>query len=164
MCQRLFSITSHAMNAISQFQLHTNTIWQNAGYPDVSLLANDIKIIVNGVSASASSTGGSAIIFAAMISLINAHRGAQNSSSIGFINPFLYQRADELYYPPKPALISDDGVSFKIHTCLYRAQKYNRFVTSQEMALCSANALCKGLSGDCCPTAATPTSSGEQCL
>ena len=39
---------------------------QNAGYPDVSLLANDIKIIVNGVSASASSTGGSAIIFAAM--------------------------------------------------------------------------------------------------
>ena len=108
------------------------------GYPDLSLLANDLEIVVDDVSVRTSSTGGSAIIFASMISLINTHRGLHNRNPVGFINPLLYQRGNEQYYPPQPIVISDDG----------------------ESALCSANPLCTGLSGDCCPTAPTSTSPG----
>ena len=75
------------------------------------MLANDFYVVVDDVPVRSSSTGGSAIIFAAMISLINARRATQNNDPLGFINPFLYQQGDLQYYPEQPIATSDDGVS-----------------------------------------------------
>ncbi len=60
------------------------------GYPDVSLLAHNYEIIMNGVPAYVSGTSASTPTFAAMISLINAKRLQSGKSALGWINPMLY--------------------------------------------------------------------------
>ena len=62
------------------------------GYPDVALLANDYIIgndgnIVGGIDGTAASTP----VFAGMISIVNSHRVAAGLSTLGWVNPFLYQ-------------------------------------------------------------------------
>jgi tripeptidyl-peptidase-1 len=60
------------------------------GYPDVSLIGVWYQVVVQGEFISLFGTSASAPVFAAMISLINAARAANNMSSVGFINPTLY--------------------------------------------------------------------------
>jgi len=62
------------------------------GYPDVALLANNYIIgydgnIVGGVDGTSASTP----VFAGMISIANSQRVAAGFSTLGWINPFLYQ-------------------------------------------------------------------------
>jgi tripeptidyl-peptidase-1 len=62
------------------------------GYPDVALLANNYIFgydgnIVGGVDGTSASTP----VFAGMISIANSQRVASGFSTLGWINPFLYQ-------------------------------------------------------------------------
>jgi len=60
------------------------------GYPDVSFIGVDYQVIVQGVTETLFGTSASSPVFAAMISLLNAARLANNQSSVGFLNPTLY--------------------------------------------------------------------------
>jgi len=76
------------------------------GYPDVALLGANYTIVVGGENVLVSGTSASAPVFAAMISLINSNRKANDStkSVLGFLNPLLYEvialDAKEFIYDP----------------------------------------------------------------
>ena len=59
-------------------------------YPDVSLIGVKYQTMINGVLEPLYGTSAAAPVFAAMISLLNAERAAQNKPSLGFLNPTLY--------------------------------------------------------------------------
>ena len=61
------------------------------GYPDVSLLAASYEVIMDGSVELLYGTSASTPSFAGMISLVNAGRLANGMSSVGWINPSLYQ-------------------------------------------------------------------------
>lgn len=64
------------------------------GYPDVSLLARNYKIVVSGAVRVVDGTSASAPVFAAFISLINAERKAHGKkTTVGWVNPYLYKYA-----------------------------------------------------------------------
>jgi tripeptidyl-peptidase-1 len=60
------------------------------GYPDISYLGVNYKIVVSGSVSTLYGTSASAPLFAAMISLINAERIKANKTTVGFLNPTLY--------------------------------------------------------------------------
>lgn len=69
------------------------------GYPDVSLLGHNYLIVTDfsnyGIDrfllVNTSGTSASSPVFAGMVSLVNAARLAEGKSSLGWINPALYQ-------------------------------------------------------------------------
>jgi tripeptidyl-peptidase-1 len=62
------------------------------GYPDVALLANNYIIGLNGqIVGGVDGTTASTPVFAGMISIANRQRVAAGLSTLGWINPFLYQ-------------------------------------------------------------------------
>eukprot|EP01036_Dinobryon_divergens_P026329 gene26330-34960_t len=61
------------------------------GYPDVSLMGRNYKVVLNSQLYSLSGTSASAPVFAAMISLVNAARIAAGKGGLGWINPSLYK-------------------------------------------------------------------------
>lgn len=60
------------------------------GIPDVSFLGTDYQVMIGGILETVFGTSCSSPVFAAMISLVNSARLAKNMSSLGFINPTLY--------------------------------------------------------------------------
>jgi tripeptidyl-peptidase-1 len=66
------------------------------GYPDISLLAHAYQIVVGGRVLIVDGTSASAPVFAGMLGLINSGLRAQGKSTVGWVNPALYQKAS--YY------------------------------------------------------------------
>ena len=59
-------------------------------YPDVALLAHNYKIVMNGAIDHVDGTSASAPVMAAFVSLVNSQRKSRGMSTMGLINPFLY--------------------------------------------------------------------------
>lgn len=79
------------------------------GYPDVSALGLDVFMYGGGSSRLVSGTSASAPIFASIISLINEQRLAAGKSTVGFVNPTLYQNPDafnDVSFPSELELIT----------------------------------------------------------
>ena len=60
-------------------------------YPDVALLADNYKFVVNGRFVYRDGTGASNIVMAAFVSLVNAQRKSKGMSTMGLMTPFLYK-------------------------------------------------------------------------
>lgn len=61
------------------------------GIPDVSAIGDGILINFRGQFGTVSDSAASSTIFASVVALINDRRAAANMSSLGFLNPFLYE-------------------------------------------------------------------------
>ena len=68
----------------------------NRGFPDVSAIATNYVIVINGEESVATGTSASTPTWAAMITLLNDARHAKGMPPLGFLNPFLYQHADAM--------------------------------------------------------------------
>ncbi|KAH8816993.1 putative protease S8 tripeptidyl peptidase I [Xylogone sp. PMI_703] len=64
------------------------------GYPDVAALGLNIFMYTGGIPYFAGGTSASAPIFASIVTLINEQRLAAGKSTVGFLNPTLYQNPD----------------------------------------------------------------------
>ncbi|PSS25469.1 hypothetical protein M430DRAFT_56216 [Amorphotheca resinae ATCC 22711] len=64
------------------------------GYPDVAAVGQNILLYVQGAPSFVGGTSASAPIFASIITLINEKRLAAGKSTVGFVNPVLYQNPD----------------------------------------------------------------------
>ncbi|RFU28816.1 hypothetical protein B7463_g7521, partial [Scytalidium lignicola] len=64
------------------------------GYPDVAALGLNVFLYTGGIPSFVAGTSASAPIFASIITLINEQRLAAGKSSVGFLNPTLYQNPD----------------------------------------------------------------------
>ena len=60
------------------------------GYPDISMIGVKYQVVVQGKMKSVYGTSASSPVVAALVSLVNAARSANNQSAVGFINPTLY--------------------------------------------------------------------------
>lgn len=60
-------------------------------YPDISFIGVEYAVVVNGVVGYLYGTSCSSPVFAAMISILNAQRSRYGLSSLGFLNPSLYE-------------------------------------------------------------------------
>jgi hypothetical protein len=65
-------------------------------YPDVGTLGHNYNVYIAGQDSLGSGTSASAPVFAAMISLVNDARLNQGKPSVGFVNPALYQIAEQV--------------------------------------------------------------------
>lgn len=72
------------------------------GYPDVAVLGHNYIITVGGNQAIVSGTSASAPVFAALVTLVNSQRLSAGKSSLGFLNPALYQ-----VYAQDPTIFND---------------------------------------------------------
>jgi tripeptidyl-peptidase-1 len=63
------------------------------GYPDVSMLGNNYFIVINGTYEPVSGTSASTPAFAGVVSQANSIRKQLGMSTLGFLNPLLYQYA-----------------------------------------------------------------------
>jgi tripeptidyl-peptidase-1 len=87
-----------------------NTVYGNPiynasgrGYPDVAALGQNIFLYSNGEPSFVGGTSASAPIFSSIITLINEKRLAAGKSTVGFLNPTLYQNPDafnDVRFPP----------------------------------------------------------------
>lgn len=66
---------------------------QGRGYPDVSVIAVNYRVVIGGQWSGLYGTSASAPVFAGMVALINARRLEAGRSSVGWINPTLYTYA-----------------------------------------------------------------------
>lgn len=66
---------------------------QGRGVPDIALAGHAYEVVVGGEKVLVDGTSASAPTFGGMVSLVNARRLASGLSSVGFINPALYQHA-----------------------------------------------------------------------
>jgi len=64
---------------------------EKRGIPDVSLAGHSYNIIVGGKQQAVDGTSASAPVFGGMVSLVNARRKAAGKSTVGFVNPAMYQ-------------------------------------------------------------------------
>ncbi|KAI0058592.1 family S53 protease [Artomyces pyxidatus] len=60
------------------------------GYPDVSALGENLKLVYTGMNVHAAGTSCASPIFASVISLLNDRLIAAGKPVLGFLNPFLY--------------------------------------------------------------------------
>lgn len=68
----------------------------NRAYPDVAMMGKDYAIMVGGEQMMESGTSASAPVFAALVTLANAHRQRQGDPPLGFLNPSLYHYQTDL--------------------------------------------------------------------
>ncbi|KAH3722905.1 tripeptidyl-peptidase 1 [Pelomyxa schiedti] len=61
------------------------------GYPDLSTISTSFSVICGGANRSVAGTSASTPTFAAMLSLINSLRFAKGQTSLGWVNPLLYE-------------------------------------------------------------------------
>lgn len=61
------------------------------GYPDVAAMGHNYPIVVGGSTYAGSGTSASTPVVAGMVTLINAKRIMAGKSTLGFLNPALYQ-------------------------------------------------------------------------
>jgi tripeptidyl-peptidase-1 len=80
----------------SGVKLPSSSLYYKDGraYPDVAAAGEKLKIVVNGRNEQVSGTSCSAPIFGGIISLLNNNRLSSGKSSLGFLNPWLYQNPD----------------------------------------------------------------------
>lgn len=62
-------------------------------YPDISALATNYPIVVNGGTTGVMGTSASAPVFAGIIQLLNSDRLSSGKKPLGFLNPWLYSSA-----------------------------------------------------------------------
>ncbi|KAJ5273032.1 hypothetical protein N7478_008157 [Penicillium angulare] len=67
------------------------------GYPDVSAVGDNVVIYNKGLPTSIGGTSASAPVFAAILTLINEERLAAGRSTVGFVNPTLYENPDAFF-------------------------------------------------------------------
>ena len=67
------------------------------GYPDVGLMGHNYPIVVGGQTYAGSGTSASTPLFAAMVTLVNSARLSAGMSSVGFLNPQLYQLSSDVF-------------------------------------------------------------------
>jgi subtilase family serine protease len=60
------------------------------GYPDISALAHQIYIVMNGETSSVDGTSAASPTIAGLVGLINSARIQQGKPTVGFLNPLLY--------------------------------------------------------------------------
>merc|ERR1712107_579733 len=61
------------------------------GYPDIAMAGHNYEVVIAGKLYSLSGTSASSPVVAAMASLVNAKLSANGGTSLGSINPTLYQ-------------------------------------------------------------------------
>ena len=75
-------------------QISLNSRIYNAagrGYPDISALAHNYYIELNGVDSAEDGTSASSPVMGGLMALINAHRKRGGRPAVGFVNPLLYK-------------------------------------------------------------------------
>jgi len=72
-------------------------LWNSAGraYPDVSAIGHNLLVIIGGAVDLADGTSASTPIFAGVVSLLNGLLLEASQQPLGFLNPLLYQAAEE---------------------------------------------------------------------
>ena len=89
------SVTAY-FNDLTTEQTPSSGYYPNGrGYPDVSLLGTAFATVVNGEVVMQHGTEAASAVFAGMVSLINMERARNNLSSVGLINPTLYQYGNQ---------------------------------------------------------------------
>ncbi|KAH6842419.1 peptidase S8/S53 domain-containing protein [Chaetomium sp. MPI-CAGE-AT-0009] len=91
--------STKAYLAMERRQLHCRNITdlfdpRGRGVPDISALATDYLVALNGEFRRAHGTSASTPIIASMISMINNERLLAGKGPVGFINPVLYKHPD----------------------------------------------------------------------
>ena len=86
-------------------------------YPDVSLLANNYKVVVDGSIVFVDGTSASVSVMAAFVSLVNAQRKSKGMSTMGYINPFLYKYYSNFTNDITSGDNKCSAVSNGMHTC-----------------------------------------------
>ena len=79
--------TAHALPDAALFNS------SNRGFPDVSALATNYAIVLNGQVSTVSGTSASTPTWAAIVTLLNDARREKGIAPLGFLNPFLYANA-----------------------------------------------------------------------
>lgn len=64
---------------------------EGRGYPDISALAHNFYIEINGAVGREDGTSASSPTIGGIVGLLNAHRKKRGRPAIGFLNPLLYQ-------------------------------------------------------------------------
>ncbi|OAA45512.1 tripeptidyl-peptidase 1 precursor [Metarhizium rileyi] len=62
-------------------------------YPDVSALATDFPVVLNGATIGVGGTSAASPVFASIIQLLNSDRLSNGKKPLGFLNPWLYSSA-----------------------------------------------------------------------
>lgn len=70
---------------------------QGRGYPDLSLLAHNYLVVYAGQLYAIDGTSASTPVFTAMVARINNERLMQGKGTLGFLNPVLYARKEEIF-------------------------------------------------------------------
>lgn len=97
-------------NAIPNYSFFNQS---GRGYPDVSAYGADYFVYLNGRITRESGTSASTPVFAAIVTLLNDIRLANDLPPMGFINPFLYEIYDQ--YPEAfHDITTGDNVSHKL--------------------------------------------------
>ncbi|KAL6075503.1 polynucleotide 3'-phosphatase [Balamuthia mandrillaris] len=96
----VFARPSYQQQAIDHFlqtseKLPPQSYWNRSGrgIPDVSALATNYQVVMQGEWGGASGTSASSPVFAAIIALLNDLRFKANQPALGFVNPLLYKLA-----------------------------------------------------------------------
>jgi len=101
----VFTTPSYQAAAVSQYLSNAPDLpptsmfnTQGRGYPDIGAMGNHYISIIGGQELVGSGTSASTPLVAAMVTLINANRILDGKSTLGFLNPALYQlRADAFH-------------------------------------------------------------------
>lgn len=96
-----FSQPSYQTQAVKTF-LSTSTdlppasSFNSSGraYPDISAFATNYQVVVHGITTSVGGTSASTPTVSAIVALLNDYRLSKGESSLGFLNPLIYQTFD----------------------------------------------------------------------
>jgi len=69
----------------------SQNVCEKRGIPDVSLAGSSYNVIIGGEQQAVDGTSASSPVFGGMVSLVNARRKAAGKSTVGFVNPAMYQ-------------------------------------------------------------------------
>lgn len=83
-------VVSQYLNRKDKIPLLSYFTSNGRGYPDVSVLAPDYYVVLNGKIIRESGTSASAPVFASMVTLWNDIRLGSKQKPLGFLNPLLY--------------------------------------------------------------------------
>jgi tripeptidyl-peptidase-1 len=97
----VFNQPSYQSSAVSAFLAQTQAPSgynaQGRGFPDVAMLGHNYIVLIGGTSYILSGTSCSAPVTGGIISRANAKRLASGKSTLGFINPAIYQNANTFF-------------------------------------------------------------------
>lgn len=82
-------------NHTTDFQSKINPVGR--AYPDLSLLAHNYLVVYAGQLFTIDGTSAATPVFAAMVARINNERLAKGKGTLGFLNPVLYAKKEEIF-------------------------------------------------------------------